>query len=245
MNRALVIAALLAIPTAGHAHCYREAADRYQLNPDLLEAIAWVESRGRPEATNNGHIARTGTYDIGVMQINSSWLRKLSAFGITEKMLRDPCQNVMVGAWILSHHMNEDGSNWHGVGAYNASCRTLSKERCQAARGDYTWKVYRALLRKRGEPATTATAAVPQPRKISTGQVLAVASTPQPAPEQAVVADARRRISSVYVEDDVSTARIPVTEEAGAPREQTGSVWREKGSPELVAARSDSHAESH
>ena len=245
MKHAVALTALIALPAIGHAHCYKEAAERYQLNPELLEAIAYVESRGRPEATNLGHLSRTKTYDIGVMQINSSWLRKLTGFGITEQMLRDPCQNVMVGAWILSNHMNEDGSDWRGVGAYNASCRTLSTDRCNAARGDYTWKVYRALLRKRGDaPALLAQAARATPRrKLSDGQTLANAvMTKEPA--QSGPASARR-ISSIYVENDVSTTRIPVIAATDDNPAVTGAVWRDKSAAEFVASRSDHHGDSN
>jgi len=50
-----------------------------------------------------------------------------------------------VGAWILAHHMREDGADWNGVGAYNASCRGASPARCAVLRNTYTNKVYAAL----------------------------------------------------------------------------------------------------
>ena len=137
---------LLSVAAPAGATCFHEAGQRYGLNPGLLQAIAKTESGLRPDAVNLQHRSRTGSYDIGLMQINSSWLPKLAGFGITEAALYEPCQNVMVGAWILSHHLRESGADWNGVGAYNASCRTLSATQCRATRARYVWKVYRHWL---------------------------------------------------------------------------------------------------
>lgn len=159
--RRLILPALLLSCFAGTASatCYADAAARYRLPEDLLKAVVKVESGGRPEAMNLGHQTRTGSYDIGLMQINSSWLKKLKNFNITEQMLKEPCQNVLVGAWILSHHLRETGADWNGVGSYNASCRTLSKEACEKTRFGYSWKVYRALMKLRNQPLNEAPAA--------------------------------------------------------------------------------------
>lgn len=161
---------LLCFGTA-KAYCFEQAGRRYGLNPTLLEAIGQTESSLRPQATNLTHHARTGTYDIGLMQINSSWLPKLAAFGIAEH-LREPCQNVMVGAWILANHMRESGFDWNGVGAYNASCRTLSAAQCRTVRADYTWKVYRNWTRAPAGPQAGA-----PPRRV----VLPEVTLPAPA----------------------------------------------------------------
>jgi len=142
----LATAASCHVGNVAHAYCFVEAARRYSISEPLLRAIARVESNTNAAAMNMGHIGRTKSYDIGLMQINSSWLPKLRTFGIDEQALKDPCQNLMVGAWILAHHMREDGADWNGVGAYNASCRGASKEQCAALRNTYTNKVYAALI---------------------------------------------------------------------------------------------------
>lgn len=179
MMKPILLSFLMIVPFAAQATCFAEAADRYVISESLLRAIAQVESSGRPEAMNLSHRKRTGTYDIGMMQVNSSWLPKLAKMGIDEKMLMEPCQNVMVGAWILAHHLREAGAGWNGVGAYNASCRTLTPEQCQAARNTYAWKVYRALT---GKTAT--------PRRL-----------PVPTVAASAPAGVQRRISSVVIED--------------------------------------------
>lgn len=159
MNRTLfstVFLSGLLSAGAASATCFSEAAARYKLPEDLLRAVVKVESGGRPEAMNLGHKTRTGTYDIGLMQINSSWLKKLKTYSITEEMLKEPCQNVLVGAWILSHHLKETGADWNGVGSYNASCRTLSADYCKKTRYGYSWKVYQALMKLRNTPVQQA-----------------------------------------------------------------------------------------
>jgi soluble lytic murein transglycosylase-like protein len=98
-------------------HCYQAAAQRYNVPQNLLVAIAKHESGGRTTAINQN---RNGTRDIGLMQINSAWLPMLARHGLTEQDLFDPCVNVLVAAWILSHNFARLGYNTQGLGAYNA-----------------------------------------------------------------------------------------------------------------------------
>ena len=114
--------------------CWDDAAARYQVNSTLLHAIARTESALNPQAINRN---RNGSRDIGLMQINSSWLPILARHGIAERDLLDPCTNIRVGAWILAQNFQRMGSDWNAVGAYNA--------RTPALRRAYAWKVYRNL----------------------------------------------------------------------------------------------------
>ena len=91
---------------------------KYSVNPYLLFAIARTESGLKPHVVSAPN--KNGSYDIGLMQINSSWLPKLKKFGITEAALKDSCVNLDVGAWILSDNMKRHGNSWKAVGAYNA-----------------------------------------------------------------------------------------------------------------------------
>lgn len=126
--------------------CFVASAQKYNLDPRLLWAIAMVESRGRTDAINNSHIQRTGTRDFGIMQINESNLRSLSRHGITrEKLMTDRCLNIDVGAWILADSIRRNGATWNAVGAYNAACTQLKGKDCESARKRYTdlvWKWY-------------------------------------------------------------------------------------------------------
>lgn len=121
---ALLIALGAACPAAASDLCFTEAADHYHVPESLLRAISHVESRGNTAALNSN---RNGSYDIGHMQINSSWLPTLRQYGIDERQLWDPCLNTFIGAWVLADNIARLGFTWNAVGAYNAASPALRR----------------------------------------------------------------------------------------------------------------------
>jgi Transglycosylase SLT domain len=127
--------------------CWQAVEARYGISAQLLAGIAQVESGLRPTAVNLSHKLKTNSIDIGLTQINSRWLPKLSTFGITQQDLFDACTNLHVGGWILSDLLKKHGNTWDAVGAYNAACTQLKGNDCLAARSTYAWKVYKAMVK--------------------------------------------------------------------------------------------------
>ncbi|MCX8016302.1 MAG: lytic transglycosylase domain-containing protein [Rhodocyclaceae bacterium] len=113
----------------------QQQEQRYRLPRGILLAVAQVESNLNPAAIQRNP---NGTYDIGLMQINSSHLPWLRRHGITEAMLLDGCTNVAVGAWLLAEKFGRYGLNWHAVAAYN----TGNPYRKPTAARHYVQKVY-------------------------------------------------------------------------------------------------------
>ena len=148
MQRLVHMAAIMTLAWSGNASaCWEVAAKIYSVDPWLLYGIAKVESSLDPHALNLSHLKRTGSYDIGLMQINSRNLPALAGFGIAPEHLWDSCTSIHVGARILREKIDRHGDNWEAVGAYNASCTRLKGAACNKARMDYAWKVYRAIER--------------------------------------------------------------------------------------------------
>ena len=131
----------------GASACWAEAARAHGVDPWLLYGIAMVESGLDPAALNLGHLGRTGSYDIGLMQINSRNLPALAKLGVAPEHLWDPCTSIQVGARILREKIDRHGNGWEAVGAYNAACTQLKGTACRQARMTYAWKVYRAIGR--------------------------------------------------------------------------------------------------
>jgi soluble lytic murein transglycosylase-like protein len=128
----LLIACLLLVPVISGAFCFDEAGKTYGISSQLLQSIARIESNLNPNAINKNS---NGSTDIGIMQVNSSWIASLGLD--SGRLVSDPCYNVMTGARILKYCIDKHGYTWEAVGCYNAVSRHK--------RVDYSWKVYNKL----------------------------------------------------------------------------------------------------
>lgn len=144
-----VLFSLLISTDQALAYCWVETASRYDIEPELLQAIAAVESGYRMDAINaaNGN----GTRDIGLMQINSIHLPRLLKQGITEeRLLSEPCLSVQVGASILAEFIRRFGYNWTAVGSYNVGVGSGPQlETLRMRYAEKIWSHYETLVMQR------------------------------------------------------------------------------------------------
>lgn len=110
--------------------CFWNTSEKYNINYYLLLSIAKTESNFNPRAINYN---KNNTYDIGIMQINSSWLKTLKL--TTRDLLNDACLNIDVGGYILRDCLNRYGNNWRAIDCYNKGSRSSTSSQ-------YVWKVY-------------------------------------------------------------------------------------------------------
>lgn len=108
----------LAMPAPSSDAVRRElstAANAYALDPKLIEAVAWRESRFRPDA-------RSGKGAIGVMQLMPGTARDLGVDPF------DPTQNIRGGAMYLRRMLSEFGGDVRlALAAYNAGPAAVRK----------------------------------------------------------------------------------------------------------------------
>jgi hypothetical protein len=120
------------LTTNVYAFCFEDAGKTYGINPSLLKSIARIESNLNPKATNKN---QNGSTDIGLMQINSFWIKPLGLD--SGKLISDPCYNAMIGAKVLKQCIDRYGYTWEAVGCYNATSTPK--------RVNYSWKIYKVL----------------------------------------------------------------------------------------------------
>lgn len=120
----IVVVSLALFPATAQAFCYDEAATEYHVPPQALSCIADVESGQDPFSV---HYNMDGSKDVGLMQINSSWYRKIKSQSGIEvadafwRNLANPCYNVRFGAWVLSDCIHRYRYTWEAIGCYNAA----------------------------------------------------------------------------------------------------------------------------
>ena len=112
----LLILSILLLPGTAYAqsYCFNRAAFKYGLPVSLIKAVAYTESGFNPQAIDYDS---NGTYDYGVMQINTIWYKQLKPYW---NNLADPCYNVEVGTWILYRCIKKYNSVKEGLACYNS-----------------------------------------------------------------------------------------------------------------------------
>lgn len=123
--------------------CLLAAANTYQIPSSVLYAIMENEGGKMGEVSENTN----GSYDLGIMQINSLWLPELAKhWGVSQTeaayaVVNDTCTNFNVAAWILNKKIAEaDGSLMNGIAFYHSRTPNLGRK--------YAMKIYNTLERE-------------------------------------------------------------------------------------------------
>lgn len=111
-------------------HCINEAAIEFNVPAKLLITILNIERGKAGKAVKNFN----GSYDLGPMQINTTWLPILKQYSISKTdILNNPCLNIKVGAWILGKSISHERNLLLGVGDYHSHTTKYNT--------DYTLKI--------------------------------------------------------------------------------------------------------
>ena len=129
--------------------CINHAAQIFHVPATLIISVMKIENGWNGASIKN----MNGTTDLGVMQVNSSWVRQLNKYGITRESLQyDPCVNVHTATWILAKGLAK-GEGWQGVGNYHSATPIHNQRYRQKVKMAYQ-NMQRALLdEKSGEKA--------------------------------------------------------------------------------------------
>ena len=107
-----------------YEHIVRGHADNYRLDPALVAAVVYQESKFRPNA-------RSPQGAIGLMQLLPETAKGIAArtggsrFEVDD--LYDPELNVRYGSWYLRHLLDKYGSEEQALMAYNGGQGNLDR----------------------------------------------------------------------------------------------------------------------
>lgn len=131
---ALALVVLAGIGTA-HADSGTSTEHEARVGQCIRQAAAgraWLERtlwglRDQEAGWIGAEIANTNsTHDLGPLQVNSSWVPKLSALVgrepalVRKWLIHDPCFNVQAAKWIFLSGLRATHDYWKAVGVYHS-----------------------------------------------------------------------------------------------------------------------------
>ncbi len=127
--------------------CMLAVSQFYHLPPRVLPSIQVVEA-GQPGTISHNF---NGTGDLGVMQVNSTWMPYLARSWhmtprvVAERLIGDPCFNIVAAGAIMRMYLDESRNDVvQAVGYYHSHTPDLAS--------DYQIRVIRASFRLFGRP---------------------------------------------------------------------------------------------
>ena len=123
--------------------CFNEAGTMFRIEPNLIKAIALVESNLKKDSIGKNRDKNNNirSLDYGLMQINQMHIPLLKKRGIIKDerdLLDNPCLNIKIGTEILYNHFSRCGVTWQCLGTYNAGFAMDNKKK----RLQYAKKIY-------------------------------------------------------------------------------------------------------
>ena len=113
------------------AQCIVWASNSYDVPTEVMLGIMYVEGGRVGQAVGPN---TNGTYDLGLMQVNSLWVPQLAKLWHTDyttayNSVRDGgCENVYVGAWILKQSIVAAGNLYNGIAYYHSATKGLGED---------------------------------------------------------------------------------------------------------------------
>ncbi|WP_050569752.1 lytic transglycosylase domain-containing protein [Dickeya sp. NCPPB 3274] len=104
--------------------CILQSANKYKVDPLLIEALASTESELDNSAVN--YKSADGFPAYTMMQISGWWFSHphFVQNGITlERIKSSACSSIDAGSWILATNFADYGVNWNSVGIYNTGTK--------------------------------------------------------------------------------------------------------------------------
>ena len=123
--------------------CFNEAGSIFRIEPNLIKAIALVESNLKKDSIGKNRDKNNNikSLDYWLMQINQMHIPLLKKRGIIKDerdLLDNPCLNIKIGTKILYNHFSRCGVTWQCLGTYNAGFAMDNKKK----RLQYAKKIY-------------------------------------------------------------------------------------------------------
>lgn len=105
--------------------CINHVVRTYHVPAPVILSIMKNEGGRNGKAVLN----KNGTYDLGVMQVNETWLPKIVRYGYTREDLQyNACKNVSVAGWIIAQHLAKSDSIWKGIANYHSKTPSHNKK---------------------------------------------------------------------------------------------------------------------
>lgn len=161
MKSVLLVGLLMLSSPVIAQDCFELAGRDYKIDPDLLRAISWKESRYRVNAIGINPV--TG-YGSGLMQVDSQHFNELARYGIKpEHLTTDPCMNIYTGAYYLAIAFKKWGVSWEAVGAYNAGFKKSERQnRRRLAYASDVYRIYTGIKSSKDIQVPTTKKSLPQ-----------------------------------------------------------------------------------